>query len=231
MNDTAKSTVLMVDDDPHFRRLLGATLEKHGFQIAEAGSGGDAISEAIRSAADAVLLDLSLPDMDGMTVLKRLREWSQVPVIVLSARGREEDKISALDYGANDYVTKPFSTGELLARLRASLRVAKLPPKPAVFRSGLLHVDLVARMVKVRERKVRLTATEYSLLLLFIKNAGKVLSHAHIIREIWAAAEAEKTNQLRVYVAYLREKLETNPGQPELLTTEPGIGYRFAVSD
>jgi len=230
VNEATPRTVLLVDDDPHFRRLLRATLEKHGFRVAEAASGREAIGIAPSSAADAVLLDLGLPDMDGLAVLKRLREWSQAPVIVLSARVQEEDKVSALDHGANDYVTKPFGTGELLARLRASLRLAKPATKPPIFRAGPLQVDLAARAVTVRDKPVRLTATEYALLLLFIQNAGKVLTHSHIVRELWAASEAEKTGQLRVYVAYLREKLEANPAAPELLITECGIGYRLAAT-
>ncbi len=231
MNEEKKNTVLVVDDEVQIRRLLRVTLEKNGFAVAEAGSGQEGIGEAVRCSPDAMLLDLGLPDMDGLTVLKRVREWSQVPIIVVSVRGHEDDKITALDNGANDYVTKPFSTGELLARLRASLRLAKPEARTTVFNSGTLYVDLAARTVKVGDKKVRLTATEYALLLLFIRHAGKVLTHGQIVREIWAADEAEKTGQLRVYIAYLREKLEANPAEPELLITEPGIGYRLVVPD
>ena len=231
MNAIERDTVLVIDDDPQIRCLLRILLEKNGFDVVEAGSGRDAINEAVRCSPAIVLLDLGLPDMSGLAVLQRVREWSQAPVIILSARGTEADKISALDRGANDYVTKPFSTGELLARIRAALRLVKPPAKPGIFQSGPLRVDLAARLVKVGEKKVRLTATEYSLLFLFIKHAGEVLTHGHIIREIWAAGKAEKTGQLRVYMAFLREKLEANPARPALLTTEPGIGYRLAAPD
>ncbi len=231
MNVSEKGIVLVIDDEVQIRRLLCVLLEKNGFNVVEAGSGGDGIAEAVRCSPDVILLDLGLPDMSGLAVLKRVREWSQAPVIVLSARNGEADKISALDHGANDYVTKPFSTGELLARIRAWLRQAKLRAKPAVFLSGPLQMDFAARIVKVREKIVRLTATEYSLLLLFAKHAGKVLTHSQIIRELWAADEADKTGELRVYMAYLRKKLEANPAEPELIITEPGIGYRLAIAD
>ena len=226
-----KNTVLVIDDEVQIRRLLRVSLEKNGYQVVEAANGEEGITEAARGSPDAVLLDLGLPDMDGLTVLRRIREWSQVPVLIVSVRGHEDEKINALDHGANDYVTKPFSTGELLARLRASLRYAQPPAKLAVFNSGSLSVDLATRTVKVNDRRVRLTATEYSLLNLFIQHAGKVLTHGHIVREIWAADEAEKTGQLRVYIAYLREKLEANPAEPELLITEPGIGYRLLLPE
>jgi two-component system KDP operon response regulator KdpE len=230
-DNTKRNTVLVIDDEIQIRRLLRVTLEKNGYQVEEAATGEDGIGEAARCSPDAVILDLGLPDMDGLTVLKRLREWSQAPVLVVSARTREDDKITALDSGANDYVTKPFSTGELLARLRASLRHAQPAVKISEFRSGPLRVDLSSRTVKVSDRRVRLTATEYALLHLFIQHAGKVLTHGQIVREMWQADEAEKTGQLRVYVAYLRGKLEPNPARPELLVTEPGIGYRLAVPE
>lgn len=229
--DVKKNIVLVIDDEVQIRRLLRVCLERNGYQVAEAGTGEEGIGEAARCAPDAVLLDLGLPDMDGLEVLKRLREWTQAPVLVVSVRNQEEDKITALDNGANDYVTKPFSTGELLARLRAAQRLARPAPPVAVFEAGPLKVDLTTRTVRVKDRKVRLTATEYSLLNLFIRHAGKVLTHGQIVREIWAADEAEKTGQLRVYMAYLREKLEANPAEPELLITEPGVGYRLAVPD
>jgi two-component system KDP operon response regulator KdpE len=167
--------------------------------------------------------------MDGLTVLKRLREWSNVPVLVLSVRGHEEDKIGALDHGANDYVTKPFSTGELLARLRVARRSSQPLAKVEAFHSGRLKVDLAARTVKVNDKKTHLTATEYALLRLFVVHAGKVLTHGQILREIWHTEETEKTGYLRVYVAYLREKIEANPSEPELLVTEPGVGYRLVT--
>jgi len=227
----AKSTVLVIDDEIQIRRLLRVCLERNGYTVTEAASGDEGISEAIRHQPDAVLLDLGLPDMDGVAVLERLREWTQVPVLVVSVRGHEEDKIRALDHGANDYVTKPFSTGELLARLRVALRYAQPPAKATVFAAGNLKMDLTTRTVKVKGRKVKLTATEYSLLHLFVKHAGKVLTHGQILREIWETDEPEKIGHLRVYVTYLREKLEDNPAEPELLITEPGVGYRLVAPE
>lgn len=224
-----KTTVLLVDDEPQIRRLLRACLERNDYQVIEAATGDEGIQESIRVQPDAVLLDLGLPDIDGLAVLKRLREWSQVPVLVVSVRGQEEDKITALDNGANDYITKPFSTGELLARLRAAQRSNPSPAQAEVFRSGPLKVDLAARTVKIKAKPVKLTATEYSLLRLFIQHAGKVLTHGQILREIWGTDDPEKTGYLRVYMAYLREKLEAKPAEPELLVTEPGVGYRLVV--
>ena len=213
------------------RRLLRICLERNGYSVVEAATGDQGISEAVRCHPDAVLLDLGLPDVDGLEVLKRLREWSQVPVLVVSVRGHEDDKIAALDSGANDYVTKPFSTGELLARLRVAQRLAQPQPVAEVFEAGPLSVDLTTRTVKVKGRRVKLTATEYSLLHLFVKHAGKVLTHGQILREIWGGDDAEKLGYLRVYMNYLRQKLETNQAEPELLITEPGIGYRLVVGD
>jgi two-component system KDP operon response regulator KdpE len=169
--------------------------------------------------------------MEGVAVLKRLREWSQVPVVVLSVRDREEDKIAALDNGADDYVTKPFSSGELLARLRVAQRHATPASEATVFRSGQLEVDLAARVVKLKGKEVKLTATEYSLLRLFVQHAGKVLTHRQILREVWGPNYVEQTHYLRVYLAHLREKLEASPAQPELLITEPGVGYRFVSQE
>jgi two-component system KDP operon response regulator KdpE len=226
-----QKTVLVIDDEAQIRRLLCVCLEKNGYRAVEAGTGENGIAEAACCAPDAVLLDLGLPDMDGLAVLKRLREWSEVPVLVVSARDREDDKIAALDHGANDYITKPFSTGELLARLRAALRQTRLPAVASVFHSDALTVDLATRTVKVSGRKVRLTATEYALLHLFIQHAGKVLTHSQIVRKVWDADEAAKTGQLRVYMTYLREKLEAKPREPQLLMTEPGIGYRLVLPD
>jgi two-component system KDP operon response regulator KdpE len=233
VNDSAAkpATVLVIEDEVQIRRLLRICLERNGYRVVEASTGDTGIGEAVRCDPDAVFLDLGLPDMDGLQVLKRLREWSQVPVLVVSVRGQEEDKINALDNGANDYVTKPFSTGELLARLRAVRRLAQPTAKSAVFSSGNLKMELTTRTVKVNERKIKLTATEYSLLHLFVKHAGKVLTHSQILREIWGSDDSEKIGHLRVYITYLREKLETNPGEPELLITEPGIGYRLVASE
>jgi two-component system, OmpR family, KDP operon response regulator KdpE len=223
----ARTTALVIDDEVQIRRLLRVSLEAHDYRVVEAASGNEGLVQAAQCRPDVVILDLGLPDLDGVTVLKRLREWSQVPVVVLSVRDREEDKVAALDHGADDYVTKPFSTGELLARLRVAQRHAQPAPELTVFRSGPLEVDLVRRAVKVNGREVRLTATEYSLLQRFVRHAGRVLTHQHLLREVWGPSYVGQTHYLRVYVARLREKIETNPAQPQLLVTEPGVGYRL----
>jgi two-component system, OmpR family, KDP operon response regulator KdpE len=229
--DPKKTTVLVIDDEVQIRRLLRVCLEMNGYDVVEAATGQSGIEEAVRCQPDIVLLDLGLPDIDGLNVLKRLREWSQAPVLVVSVRHREDDKITALDNGANDYITKPFGTGELLARLRVLQRSAQPRTRVEVFHSGPLSVDLTSRTVKIKNRTIRLTATEYSLLLLFVQHAGKVLTHGQLLREIWGVAEVEKTGPLRVYVGYLRDKLEANPAKPELLITEPGVGYRLVIRE
>jgi len=231
MPSPLKSTALVIDDELQMRRLLRVCLEANGYRVLEAATGTEGIAEAAQHPPDVVILDLGLPDMEGVAVLKRLREWSQVPVVVLSVRDREEDKIAALDNGADDYVTKPFSSGELLARLRVAQRHATPASEATVFRSGQLEVDLAARVVKLKGKEVKLTATEYSLLRLFVQHAGKVLTHRQILREVWGPNYVEQTHYLRVYLAHLREKLEASPAQPELLITEPGVGYRFVSQE
>lgn len=233
MTETAlkKPSVLLVDDEIQIRRLLRTFLERNGFEVFEAANGEDGIGEAARCNPDLVLLDLGLPDMEGMTVLKRLREWSRVPVLILSVREQEDDKITALNSGADDYITKPFSTGEVLARLRVAQRHIHPVENKTTFRSGQLWVDLATRTVKLGERTIKLTATEYELLRLFVTHAGKVLTHGHLLREVWGGKDASKMGYLRVYMAFLREKLEANPAEPELFITEPGVGYRLVVQD
>ena len=223
----AASVALVIDDEPQIRRLLRVTLEANGYRVFDAATGQDGIAQTAQRRPDVVLLDLGLPDLNGVEVLKRLREWSRVPVIVLSVRDREEDKIAALDAGADDYVTKPFNSGELLARLRVAQRHAQPTTASSVFRAGSLEVDMTARVVKLGGREVKLTATEYSLLRLFVQHAGKVLTHRQILREVWGPTYVEQTHYLRVYVAHLREKLEADPAQPALFITEPGVGYRL----
>ncbi|HEX3989260.1 MAG TPA: response regulator [Verrucomicrobiae bacterium] len=225
-----KALVLVVDDEPQIRRLLRASLEMSGYGVVEAATGQEGIAQAIRCQPDIMLLDLGLPDMDGNTVLKRFREWSQAPVMVVSARRQEADKITALDNGANDYITKPFGTGELLARLRVMRRNAPTQPRPEVFQSGNLTVDTTVRAVRIDGETVRLSATEYALLLEFVRNAGKVLTHGHLLLEVWGIDDPEKISLLRVYMGYLREKLETVPTKPRLILTEPGVGYRLVVT-
>ena len=223
----AKTVVLFIDDEVQMRRLIRACLERNGYGVLEAAAGQEGITAAIDFQPGVIILDLGLPDMDGLAVLQRLREWSQVPVIVLSVRDRDSDKVAALDGGANDYLTKPFSTSELLARLRVVQRYHQPAAKPAPFASGHLQVDLALRTVKVRGQPVKLSRTEYALLRYFVQHAGRVLTHSQLLREIWDVDDAEKTARLRVYVTYLREKIENNPAKPELLITVPGVGYRL----
>ncbi len=224
-----KPGALVIDDEVQMRRLLRVCLEANGYRVDEAATGQQGILQAAQHPPDVVLLDLGLPDLDGVMVLKRLREWSRVPVIVLSVRDREEDKVAALDNGANDYITKPFGTAELLARLRVTQRNSVSSAEPQVFRSGDFEMDLIARVVKVKNVEVKLTATEYSLLRLLVQHAGKVLTHRQILKEVWGPSYADQSHYLRVYVAHLRQKLEINPAEPRLITTEPGVGYRLQM--
>jgi two-component system KDP operon response regulator KdpE len=226
-----KPSVLLVDDEIQIRRLLRVFLERNGFEVFDAESGEDGIGEAARCNPDLILLDLGLPDIDGITVLRRVREWSIAPVLVLSVREQEDDKITALNSGADDYITKPFSTGELLARLRVAQRHIQPVENRTIFRSGQLFVDLASRTIKLGDRNIKLTATEYELFCLFVTHAGKVLTHGHILHEIWGEKGAKEMGYLRVYIARLREKLEANPAEPELLITEPGVGYRLVVRE
>ena len=233
MKETAslKQVALIIDDELQIRRLLRVCLEAKGYEVIEAATGQEGINQAAQYPPQVVLLDLGLPDMDGVAVLKRLREWTQVPVVVLSVRDREDDKISALDNGADDYVTKPFSTGELLARLRVAQRHAQPVPEDAIFHSGDLEIDLAGRIVTLKGTRVKLTATEYSLLRFFAQHAGKVLTHRQLLREVWGPNYTEQTHYLRVYMTHLREKLELDPSKPTLLITEPGVGYRLVMQE
>ena len=228
-NSIPAQSVLIIDDEVQIRRLLRVTLKANGYRVLEAASGPDGLAEAAQRNPGVIILDLGLPGMDGLAVLQRLREWSRAPVLVLSVQEGEADKVSALDNGADDYMTKPFSTAELLARLRVVQRHAQPEAANAVFRSGDLEMDLAARKVMVRGQEIKMTPTEYSLLQLLVRNAGKVVTHRQILREVWGPAYGDQTHYLRVYVAHLREKLEADPGRPELLITEPGVGYRLAA--
>ena len=218
---------LVIDDEAQLRRLLKITLEANGYKVIEAACGADGIVQAAARRPDIVLLDLGLPDMDGVEVLRRLREWSHVPVIVLSVRDGEDDKVAALDHGADDYLTKPFGTSELLARLRVALRHSQPAPQESIFQSGDLEVDLSARVVRRNGKEVHLTATEYSLLRFFITHAGKVLTQKQILSAVWGPNSTGQTHYLRVYVKHLRDKLEVEPAVPRLILTEPGVGYRL----
>jgi two-component system KDP operon response regulator KdpE len=226
-NTPHQPIVLIIDDEIQMRRLLRVTLEGNGYRVYEAASGQEGLVEAAQRRPDMVVLDLGLPDMDGQAVLQRLREWSEAPVLVLSVREGEEDKVAALDHGADDYMNKPFSTAELLARIRAARRRAQPVADNAVFHSGHLQVDLSSRLVTVKGKEVKLTPTEYALLRLLVRNAGKVVTHRQILKEVWGPNYGEQTHYLRVYMAHLREKLEDDASRPELLLTEPGVGYRL----
>jgi len=223
----ASPVALVIDDEPQIRRLLRVTLEANGYRVFDAATGQDGIVQVAQRRPDVVLLDLGLPDLDGVEVLRRLREWSRVPVLVLSVRDREDDKITALDAGADDYVTKPFATGELLARLRATMRHAREQAADSVYRSGSLEVDLAARVARRQGQEVKLTPIEYSLLRLFVTHAGRVLTHRQLLTEVWGPKAVEQTHYLRVHIAHLREKIEDVPARPDFIRTEPGIGYRF----
>jgi two-component system, OmpR family, KDP operon response regulator KdpE len=219
--------VLVVEDEAQVRRFLRAALSSRGYRLIEAETVREAEQLATGHNPDVFLLDLALPDGDGMDLARRLREWTRAPIIVLSARGREEDKVNALDAGADDYLTKPFGVNELLARLRVALRHARAGPElPAVLDAGPLHVDLARREVAVEGREVRLTPTEYRLLALLARHAGKVLTHRQILREIWGP-NATEAHWVRVHMAELRKKIEADPARPRLLVTEPGVGYRL----
>jgi two-component system KDP operon response regulator KdpE len=221
--------LLVVEDEPQMMRFLRATLPNQGYRMLEAATGQQALVEAATRAPDLVLLDLGLPDLDGIEVTRRLREWSATPIIVISARGREHDKVEALDAGADDYLTKPFGTGELLARIRVALRNAARAGAAAepVFQVGALRVDLGTRRVMVGERDVHLTRTEYKLLVTLVKHAGKVVTHRQLLREVWGPGAVDQSHYVRVYMGQLRQKLEDDPARPRYLVTETGVGYRL----
>jgi two-component system KDP operon response regulator KdpE len=221
------ASALVIDDEPQIRRLLRVTLEANGYRVFDAVSGQDGLIQAAQRKPDVILLDLGLPDLDGATVLKRIREWSRVPIIILSVRDQEEEKVAALDSGADDYVTKPFNSAELLARLRAALRHGQPQGADAIFRIGNLEVDLSKRLVLKNGAEVKLTPIEYSLLRLLLTHSGKVLTHRQLLTEVWGEKSVGQSHYLRVHVAHLREKLESNPSAPELILTEPAVGYRL----
>ena len=223
----AGPVVLVVEDEPPVRRFLRAALAAHDYRVVEAGSIREAEQLAPSHNPDVFLLDLGLPDGDGIELARRLREWTRAPIIVLSARGREEDKVNALDAGADDYLTKPFGVNELLARLRVALRHARATPTAEpVLEAGPLRVDLARREVTVDGREIRLTPTEFKLLALLARHAGKVLTHRQILREVWGP-NATEAHWVRVHMAELRKKVEADPARPRLLVTEPGVGYRM----
>ena len=224
--------ILLVEDELPMRRFLRVALEGTGYRYLEAATGQEGLSLAIQHRPDVILLDLGLPDMDGLDLMTRLRAWSQTPVIVISARGQETDKIGALDVGADDYLTKPFGTGELLARIRVALRHAdpQVAAEP-VFTLGRWHVDLAKRQVLVDSQEVHLTPLEYGLFTTLIRHAGKVVTHRQLLKEVWGGVAGAQPLYLRVYMAQLRHKLEEEPSRPRYLQTEPGVGYRLKTDD
>jgi two-component system KDP operon response regulator KdpE len=224
--------VVLVEDEPQIRRFLRATLTGQGYRLFEATTGATGIIEVGSRQPDVVIIDLGLPDIDGIEVIRRLREWTAVPIIVLSARGQERDKVTALDAGADDYVSKPFGAGELLARIRVALRHtagASHEADEAAFKVGELRVDLLRRHVAVGPAEVRLTPIEYKLLTTLIRHAGKVVTHQQLLREVWGPTHTDQAHYVRIYMAHLRHKLEAEPARPRYLLTEPGVGYRLAV--
>jgi two-component system KDP operon response regulator KdpE len=220
--------VLLVEDEPQMRRFLRATLTSHGFRLVEAERSQEGMSLATTHNPEIILLDLGLPDGDGLDLTRQLRTWSKTPIIVISARGREDDKVEALDAGADDYLTKPFGVNELLARMRVALRHAQgTEPGEPTLSVGSLTVDFTKREVTVRGEQIHLTPIEYRLLALLLKHRGKVLTHRQILKEVWGPPYASQTHYLRVYMAQLRRKIEPDPAQPKLVITEPGVGYRL----
>ena len=220
--------ILVVDDEIQIRRFVRISLEANGYRVYEAASGEDAILKVAQVRPDLVILDIGLPDIDGFEVLSRLREWTAIPVIMLSVRDSDRDKIAALDMGADDYLVKPFSMEELMARIRVAQRHAQPQQDEPVFTSGEIQVDFVRRLVTLRGEVVKLTPTEYALLRLMIQHAGKVLTHQQILKAVWGPEYVHETHYLRVYFAQLRQKLEDDPTRPRFLLTEPGVGYRLS---
>jgi len=224
-----KSTALIIDDEIQIRRLLRVVLEAEDYRVLESETGRQGLSDVALRRPDVVLLDLGLPDMDGLAVLKRLREWSRVPVLILSVRDGPEDKVAALDAGADDYVTKPFESVELLARLRAIQRRAPSGTEEPYFQAGHLAIDFNGRNVTVKGHEVKLTATEYALLKVLALHAGKVVTHKQLLREVWGPNAEEQSQYLRVYMTHLRKKIEDTEAREKLLRTESGIGYRLVL--
>jgi two-component system KDP operon response regulator KdpE len=223
------ATVVLIEDDREIRHWLRVVLEAEGYRLCFAEAGEQGLTETAARQPDLVLLDLGLPDLDGVEVIRRIREWSKVPIVVISARGQEQDKVDALDAGADDYVSKPFGTKELLARMRVALRHAALQDgaESAVYETGKLRVDLAARLVSLDGKEVHLTPNEYKLLAALVHHAGKVLTHRHLLKEVWGPNFVEHTNYLRVHMSQLRRKIEAEPARPRYILTESGVGYRL----
>lgn len=231
MKHDSGAKILTIDDEPQIRKLIRVSLMAHGFESSEVATGEEGILRVMSVHPDLVILDLGLPDMEGMEVLQRIREWSSVPIIVLTAKEQEEAKILALDGGADDYVTKPFGMGELVARIRVALRHAAKSQDGPVMKFGDLVIDLSQRSVELRGNRVRLTPTEYELLKALAENAGRVLTHHQLLHKVWGGSLDSDSQYLRVYIGHLRKKLELDPTRPTFIITEPGIGYRFTTRD
>ncbi len=229
-----KPTILVIDDEPPLQKFLRVTLTSQNFNVIEALTGESGLRHTANDQPDLIILDLGLPDIDGVQVTKRIREWSSIPIIVISARGKEQDKVVALDAGADDYLTKPFGVAELMARVRVALRhiaTANQTSGDSVFEQGHLRVDLARREVTVRGERVHLTPNEFRLLTVLIKNAGRVMTHRQLLREVWGPGSSDQSHYVRVYVNQLRQKIERDPARPGFILTETGIGYRFQVDD
>jgi two-component system, OmpR family, KDP operon response regulator KdpE len=229
-----KECILLIDDEPQMRRFLRVTLGSQGYELVEADTGQEGLTHAATRNPDVVLLDLGLPDIDGLEVLANIRQWSQIPVIIISAREQEQDKIRALDSGADDYLIKPFGAGELLARIRVALRhrsVQQGGKSEPVFVVGPLRIDLSKRQVFLRDAEVHLTPIEYKLLSYLAKNAGKVVTHKQLLKEVWGGVYANQMHYVRVYMGMLRHKLEDDPACPRYFINEPGVGYRMRSGD
>lgn len=224
MNNT---TILVIDDESQIRKLLEITLDSNGYKTLFAATAKEGIAMAASHTPDLILLDLGLPDDDGQNVLVKLREWFQNPVIILTVKSAETEIVKALDNGANDYLTKPFRTQELLARIRTALRNLNPQQSEPIIVFGKVSIDLALRLVKIENETIKLTATEYALLVLLVKNEGRVLTHQYILKEVWGSGYADQTQYLRVFIAQLRKKLEQDPNRPKHILTESGIGYRF----
>jgi two-component system KDP operon response regulator KdpE len=221
--------VLVVDDENSIRRYLRTVLGAQGFGVYEASNGQEAINGVIANHPDIIILDLGLPDFDGIEVTRRLREWSNTPIIILSVREAENDKIAALDAGADDYLTKPFGTGELMARMRVALRRLTSTPDEPILQTGDLKMDIARRVVTMAENQISLTPTEYEILRLLLQNAGKVLTHRQLLRQVWGTAYENEMHILRVNISNLRRKIEPDPARPTYIRTEAGVGYRLLV--
>ena len=229
---TPGPVIILIEDEPEIRRFLRATLVSHGYRLFEAVNAKEGLQAAETRQPDLIILDLGLPDLDGLEVIRQLREWTQVPILVLSARGQETDKVAALDAGADDYVSKPFGVGELLARMRVCLRRAERLGRGTdeqVFTANELQIDLAHRRVLVKGQDIHLTPIEYRLLTTLARHAGKVLTRNQLLKEVWGRAYTDQAHYLHVYMAHLRRKIETDPAQPRYIQTEPGVGYRLVA--